>query len=33
MSEYQFKWVCPDNGEPLEINGEWKQLLSNIAGN
>jgi Zn-dependent hydrolases, including glyoxylases len=31
MSEYQFKWVCPDNGEPLEVKGEWEQLLSNTA--
>jgi hypothetical protein len=33
VSEYSFKWVCPCNGEPLEIKDEWKQLLNNIAGN
>jgi glyoxylase-like metal-dependent hydrolase (beta-lactamase superfamily II) len=33
MGEYSFKWVCPDSGEPLELKNEWKQLLSNIAGN
>lgn len=33
MSEYSFKWVCPAHGESLEVKGEWKQLLSNIAGN
>ena len=30
MSEYSFKWVCPCNGEPLEVKDEWKQLLNNI---
>lgn len=33
ISEYSFKWVCPDSGEPLELKDEWKQLLSNITGN
>jgi len=33
MGEYSFKWVCPAHGEPLKLNDEWKQLLSNIAGN
>ena len=33
MSEHSFKWVCPAHGEPLEVTDEWKQLLSNIAGN
>lgn len=33
ISEYSFKWVCPDSGEPLELNDEWIQLLSNIKAN
>jgi len=32
ISEYSFRWVCPDNGEPLELKEEWKQLLSDIEG-
>jgi glyoxylase-like metal-dependent hydrolase (beta-lactamase superfamily II) len=33
MSEYSFKWVCPCNGEFLEVKDQWKQLLNNITGN
>ncbi len=30
LDEYDFKWICPAHGEPLELKDEWKQLLKNI---
>jgi len=33
MNEYDFKWICPAHGEPIELKDEWKQLLDNIRRN
>jgi len=33
MNRYDFKWICPAHGEPLELKGEWEQLLKNIRKN
>ncbi|ADZ09650.1 beta-lactamase domain protein [Methanobacterium lacus] len=33
MNEYDFNWICPAHGEPIELKDEWKQLLNNIRRN
>ncbi|UTB32478.1 MAG: MBL fold metallo-hydrolase [Methanobacterium sp. ERen5] len=33
MNEYDFKWICPAHGEPLELKDEWEQLVKNIGRN